>query len=483
MKKEISVITTNYRRHQYLQETEKLAFVPDDPGPDGDEGSEFIVYPEAKYQKIEGFGGAWTEAAAYNFESLSPEKQAELLDLYFDREKGIGYTTCRLTINSSDFAREIYSYDDTPEDFELKDFDMKHEESWMFPSLKKIEAKCPDVEFFCSPWSPPAWMKTNGRMDKGGSLRKDCYESWALYFVKYIERMRSEGVNLFAVTVQNEAKAEQGWESCYYSAEDERDFAVNYLRPALDKAGLQDIKIFFWDHNKERTVNRALTCIGDPEGDKTFAGIALHWYSGDHFDALSVFHTLFPDKLILGTENSASAHDPVLYSTGEHYAHDILGDLNNFANGWVDWNMILDETGRPYHWGDEQVQFKKDYDAGIITDENMDEIQKRFLKHTMKKGPWCGGAPISVDEEGHIILNSPYYYMGQITKFIRPGAVRLGSSLYTTKLEGTAFENPDGTIAMVVMNRNDQDMPLTLRCHDDIAKTAIPAHSIKTFIF
>ena len=483
MNETIRVFTTDYANHKFLHEDESLTFAEDSLGPDGNEAANFTVYPQAEYQTVKGFGGAMTEAAAYNFANLDEKLQEEFLDKYFDAEKGIGYSTCRLTINSSDFAKDIYSYDDTPDDFELKDFDMSREEKWVFPAVQRVLAKNPNVEFFASPWSPPAWMKTIGRMDKGGMLKKECRQVWADFFVKYLQRLKEEKIPVFAVTIQNEPHAEQGWESCFYTAEEERDFAVNYLRPAMDKAGFTDTMIFFWDHNKERVVSRGITCLSDEAGNKALGGIAIHWYSGDHFEALSVFHKLFPNKMILGSEASTGAHNKCAYASGEHYAHDIIGDLNNFANGWVDWNMLLDETGRPYHWGDEQVEFGKKFRAGEITDETITDIEKRFLRPTVEHGPWMGESPITVDENGKLLFHSSYYYMGQISRFIRPGAVRLGSSLYTNKLEGTAFKNPDGSIAMVLLNTLDRDMPVVIRCNNSIAKTEIKQHSIMTFVF
>jgi glucosylceramidase len=345
-------------------------------------------------------------------------------------------------------------------DFELKHFDISHDKKTIIPTIREAMDLGENVFFFASPWSPPAWMKTNGKMSKGGSLKPECRQVWADYVVKYIKEYEAAGVPIWGITVQNEAKAEQGWESCFYTAKDERDYVVENLKPALRKDNLDDKKILFWDHNKERVVDRACVTLGDDAARSCFDGVAVHWYSGDHFGALDVFHGLFSDKLIIASEQ-CTGKGKTIYASGEKYAHDIIGDLNNWANAWVDWNMVLDENGDPDHWKDEQ------HATGVLEEKI-----------------WVGEAPIVFDrEKGSLDIRSSYYYMGHFSKFIRRGAKRIGYSVYDSTLEVCAFDNPDGSIVCVVLNRTDEEKKFALRFQERLADVQMKAHSICTFVF
>lgn len=456
--KKIRVIETNMAKGNMLKEAAPLKFVPDKKGPDGNEGDIFNIYDQVQYQEILGFGGAFTEASALNFKKMTADQKKEVADKYFDAKKGLGYTFCRATINSCDFSADFYSYDDVDGDFALEHFDIAHDKEAIIPMIKEALKRCPGLRIFGSPWSPPAWMKTNGKMAKGGSLRKECYDVWARYVAKYICAYEKEGVRLWGVTVQNEAKAAQGWESCVYEAGEERDYVVGYLRPALDHAGLGDRKVFCWDHNKERVVDRTLETFCSQRARDAFDGVAVHWYSGDHFGALDVTHQLFPEKTIIASEQCKGASE-IPWDSGEKYAHDIIGDLNNWVSAWVDWNMLLDEKGGPDHWKDEQE----------ATGWDPEKI-------------WVGESPIMI-KEGVLEYASSYYYIGHFSKYIQPGAKRIGSSIYTSKLEGCAFRNPDGSHAAVLMNPTDEDIKIVLRHNTEVAPYTVSAHSIVTFLF
>ncbi len=441
-----------------LAAKKEIDFVPDKPDPDGREWALLNIYPEAEYQKIIGFGGAMTEAACENLKSMDSKLRSKAMEMYFDKEKGIGYSLIRSTINSCDFSKDFYSYDDVEGDVSLKHFDISHDKEAIIPAIKEaFDITKGDLKLFASPWSPPSWMKTNGRMNRGGKLKKEYYSTWAEYFSKFIDAYGKNDIPVWAVTAQNEAKAEQNWESCFYSKEDESDFVNNYLIKTLEKNGQKDVLVFVWDHNKERVIERALAEF--LKGGKGPDGIAVHWYSGEHFRALDVFHRLFPDKLILPSEHSKSKGKRV-YDSGESYAHDIIGDLNNYANGWTDWNMFLDENGNPDHWKDEQIE------SGWT-----------------KEKIWVGEAPIVYDSENKTLdIRSSYYYMGHFSKFIRPGAVRIGSSVFAEKLETVSFKNPDGSIATVVLNRNSRGGKFAIRYKEQLAEISIKPHSIVTCV-
>ena len=484
MNKIIKVYMTNYNQNQLLKEQTPLSFGPDKEGYKANEANIFNIYDQVRYQKILGFGGAMTQASAVNLLKMNEAQRNEVMKRFFDSKEGIGYSLCRTTINSCDFSTEFYNYDNTENDWDLHDFNIEHDRKDVIPMIKQAMTLSDDLTLFSSPWSPPGWMKTNGRMDKGRYLRKDCRQVWADYIVKFLLEYEKEGIPVWGIAVQNEAHAEMGWESCYYTAQEEREFAQNYLKPALCKAGMPDKKVLFWDHNKERAFDRALEVLSSKEAGEALDGMAVHWYVGDHFGALEAFHQMYPDKLILATEACVGKEKRAAYNTGEKYAHDIIGNLNHWACGWVDWNMILDDTGHPDHWMDEQIAFKKRFEENGCDEETLSETEKEFLLPCIRTGIWRGEAPVVMNHETkEIHYSSSYYYMGHFSKFVRPGAVRIANSIYTHKLEGCTFINPDGSKVAIVMNPNEEELPLVLRYRDYIAETALPAHSIVTYLF
>ena len=483
MSKLIHVYLTDYNHNQLLKEQEPLSFGPDKEGYKANEANIFNVYDQVRYQEIVGFGGAMTQASAANLQKMDEAQRNAVMRSFFDPKEGIGYSLCRTTINSCDFSTEFYSYDDTENDWDLKDFNIEHDRKDVIPMIRQAMELSDELRLFSSPWSPPKWMKTNGRMDKGRYLRKDCRQVWADYFARFLQEYEKEGIRIWGVTIQNEAHAEQGWESCYYTAQEEREFAQEYLKPALRKAGLDDRKILFWDHNKERVFDRTMETLAAKEAQDALDGVAVHWYAGDHFGALDAVHQMYPDKLILATE-ACVGPDKRAYASGEKYAHDIIGNVNHWAGGWVDWNMILDDTGRPDHWMDEQLAFRKRFEESGCDESALSETEREFLLPCVDSGIWKGEAPVVMDHETkELHYSSSYYYMGHFSKFVRPGAVRIANSIYTDKLEVCTFVNPDGSIAAIAMNPNEEDYPLVLRYHDEMARTVVPAHSIVTYLF
>lgn len=482
MGRQIQVYMTDYAAGKFLAKQEDLQFEKDTPGYKAQEADIFNIYEQVKYQEIIGFGGAFTQASAINLFGMGREKQQEIMRAYFDPKEGIGYSFCRATINSCDFSTESYAYDETPDDFELKDFTIEHDRKDVIPMIREARRWNPELKIFSSPWSPPRWMKTNGRMDKGRFLKKECRQVWADYFVRYLEEYEKEGIHVWGVTIQNEPNAEMGWESCFYNDQEERDFLENYLKPAFDRAGRKE-KILFWDHNKERAVDRTLEIVSSEKARAAADGIALHWYAGDHFGAMEAIHQLMPGKYMIGTEACVGTEKKESYAAGEKYAHDIIGDLNHWANGWVDWNMILNKDGGPDHWMEEQVRFRERYQREKTALEALTLEEQEFLLPCLETGIWVGEAPVVVKTETELEYKSTYYYMGHFSKFIRPGAVRIGSSIYTKDLEACVFLNTDGQKAAVVLNQSGCEKNLVLRCQKEIAGTVMPAHSIATFLF
>lgn len=402
------------------------------------------VYPDVEYQEIKGFGGAFTEAASSTIDKLSKSNREKIIKLYFDPEEGIGYNIGRVHMNSCDFSLGNYTCVDE-NDQTLESFQINRDKSSVIPMIKDAMKYAP-IELLVSPWSPPAYMKTTNMMNKGGKLKAEYYDLWAQYYVKFIEAYRSEGLTVSAVSVQNEPKAVQAWDSCVYTAEEERDFVKNYLGEKMRKIG---VKVFFWDHNKERVVDRASVMLADETAKDYVDGLAFHWYSGDHFEELEIFHKLYPAKELLFSEGcyeySLGSMDTT--AIGEKYAHDMIGNFNNYCNAFLDWNLVLDEKGGPNHVGNF-------CDAPIMADTRTDEV----------------------------IIHDSYYYIGHFSKYVKKGAKRIGSSKFTSDLETVSFKNPDGSIVSVVLNRTDRDVDFAFKIAGKIVPCKSESHSIATYV-
>lgn len=401
------------------------------------------------FQTLEGFGGAFTEAAAVTWERLSPAKQQQVLHDYFDPEQGHGYTLCRVHMNSCDFSLGNYAHLETPGDVDLTGFTIERDKQALLPFIKAAQkvAQQP-IKLLASPWSPPAWMKSNGQMNHGGHLLPEFRAAWAKCFVRFIQAYAAEGVPIWAVSVQNEPAATQRWDSCIYSAEEERDFVRDHLGPVLAAAGLGHIKIVIWDHNRDHLVQRASTVYSDPDAAKYVWGAGFHWYGEPHFEQVQLTHDAWPDKQLLFTEGCQEGGPHTgEWALGERYAHNIINDLNRWTVGWMDWNLLLNETGGPNHVGN-----------------------------------LCS-APILVDTaDDKLMHQSSFDYMGHFSRFIKPGAQRLLCAASQQDLECTAFVNPDGSLAVVVMNRTEQAIAFALQIGTRNAATELPPHSIATYL-
>ncbi len=420
--------------------------------PQPDEAFPTLILDGTKtFQTIEGFGGALTDAAAETYNKLPEKARREIINAYFNPETGIGYSLCRTHINSCDFSSDSYAYDDQPGDTKLEHFSIAHDRKFRIPLIKEaLAASRNGFKLFVSPWSPPAWMKTNNDMLHGGQLKPEYRQSWADYFVRFIQTYEKEGMNIWGVTVQNEPMAVQSWESCIYTGEEERDFVRDYLGPTLKRAGLSKVNIIIWDHNRGIMVQRAKMVYDDPEAAKYVWGTGFHWYVGDHFENVRLVHDAYPTKKLLFTEGTPEGFERSRLSDwqwGEIYAKSMINDLNNWANGWVDWNILLDEQGGPNHVGNFCI-------APIIGDTKTGEV---------------------------IYLNS-YYYIGHFSKFIRPGARRILCSSNQDDLLATAFLNPDSNIVVVAMNPLNQARDFQIWIDGKTAVSKTPARSILTMV-
>ena len=408
-----------------------------------------FVDTQRRLQQIEGFGGAFTEAAAVTWQGLDAARRDMLLRAYFDPRQGHGYTLCRVHMNSCDFALGNYAHADVPGDVALQHFNIDRDRRALLPFIQAALALAGrPVKLLVSPWSPPAWMKDSGQMNGGGQLLPSCAAAWAQCFVRFIQAYQAEGVPVWGVSVQNEPEATQRWDSCLYTAQQERDFVRDHLGPALAAAGLGHIKIIVWDHNRDRMVERASVVYQDDEAAKYVWGTGFHWYGEDCFENVQLLHDAWPDKQLLFTEGCQEG-GPHLgsWALGERYARSMVNDLNRWTAGWIDWNLVLDETGGPNHVGN-----------------------------------LCS-APVMVDRvNGGLLWQNSYFYIGHFARFVQPGACRVLCAATRQALECTAFANPDGSSATVVMNRSDAALDFVLRIDGQAFGVQLPARSIASFL-
>lgn len=414
-----------------------------------------FVDPTHSFQTMVGIGGALTDATAETFAKLPKEKQEELLQAFYSRDKGIGYSLARTNINSCDFSSDSYTYV-ADNDLALKSFSVDHDRKYKIPLIKKaITAAGGKLTLFVSPWSPPAWMKDNNDMLHGGKLKGSAAEAWANYYVKFIQAYEKEKIPVWGLSVQNEPMAVQRWESCVYTAEEERDFIKQHLGPVLAKNNMGGKKLIAWDHNRDLIYQRASTILSDKDAAKYVWGIGFHWYetwTGGtmQFENLKRVAETFPGKQLIFTEGCAESFNNQLmgaWSLGEKYGRSMINDFNAGTAGWTDWNVFLDETGGPNHVGN-----------------------------------FCFAPVHANTATGEIYYTSSYYYIGHFSKFVRPGAKRIISSSSRSELLTTAFRNTDGSIVVVVMNDSGKSIPYHLWLAGKAAAIQSLPHSIATII-
>jgi len=407
--------------------------------------------PSKTFQEIVGFGGALTESSAWVLAQLPQEKRLEILRRYYDPNEGIGYTLARTHINSCDFSLSMWSLTPTPGDYDLHDFTLDPMRRWLMPLIHDtLKVAGPDrFKLMASPWSPPAWMKTNNRMDDGGSLRNEYRPAWANVYVKFVKAMtEEEKIPVWALSVQNEVDAHQTWESCRYTPEQERDFVRDFLGPALHGAGLADVKLLTLDHNRDLIEKYATAQLGDPATAKYIWGMGLHWYVSDDYASSARVHQKYPDKHILFTEGCVEGAPGNMgkWENGERYARNIIGDFSNYVCGFIDWNIVLDQRGGPNHVGNF-------CDAPVIVDTNTKQVT----------------------------YGSSFYYLAHFSKFVQPGARRIHSLGGPQGIQSIAFRNPDGKLAIVVVNPTEQPAAFTLDATGESVACKIPARAIQTY--
>ena len=404
------------------------------------------LYPETEYQIFDGFGGALTDSAGYVYEMADAGSKEKLLHTYFGKE-GIGYNRIRIPIDSCDFSLEQFQAAADRGEPEFENFSLKRWQKYIYPMWKDLQKINGGTEVMVTPWSPPDFMKDTEKRIQGGHLKQEYRAAYAKYLCRYLKELEKAGISVKRMSIQNEPKAVQVWDSCIMDAEEEKIFLRDYLYPELQKQGLTDIEIFIWDHNKERLFERACATIDDTTRHM-IKGIAFHWYSGDHFEQLRMVRDKYPElQLIL----SEACIEYSKYEAGEElqnvkkYAHEIIGNLNAGMNAFYDWNLLLDECGGPNYVGN--------------------FCDAPFLYHMV---------------EGKLEERKTLSAIAHFSKYIKPGAVRIGHSCYLQELETTAFRNPDGSVVFVMLNWTQEDRPVTIRIKEECIQIEAKAFSLTT---
>lgn len=441
----LQYISTTYKENERRRQEERLEFIPDG----GEENGLLNFYPSVTYQSFEGFGGAITESAGYIYRQMNRAQREELLREYYETDH-MAYRMARIPIDSCDFSLGHYEAVEDAEDIDFVHFQLERVEENILPLLDDAQKVYGgNLELMLTPWSPPAYMKSNGDRNHGGELKQEYKKVWAAYICRYIKEYRKRGYLVRRISLQNEPKAVQTWDSCVYTAKQEKEFLRDYLYPVLQENELGDIEVFIWDHNKERAYERACKIIDETTAHMV-AGIAFHWYSGDHFEALAMIRDRFPDKKLILSEACIeySKFDSDAYlQNAQKYAHDMIGNMNHGMNGFYDWNILLDEEGGPNHVGN--------------------FCDAPFLFDTKKK---------------ELIRRNTADYLWHFTHFIRPGAVRIGLTKYSDELEAVAFRNPDSQIVAVLLNRTGHEIKVNIRLEDKMATITVASESIGTAV-
>jgi glucosylceramidase len=441
--------------------------------------TELTILPEDTYQTITGIGGSFTESTAHLLLQLSEKNRNEILEAYFG-ESGAKYSLTRTHIASCDFSLGNYTYAPVANDMQLENFSIQEDEQDIIPIIQQAQKISKDgFQIIASPWTAPPWMKDNKHW-VGGKLLPEYQEVYALYFSKYLHAYKEKGIDIWGVTPVNEPHGNgNNWESMHFSPKEMTDFVQFHLGPKLEKDGWKHIKILGYDQNRAGIKEWVDVMFATPESSKYYAGTAVHWYEStyDYFgEALTYAHQKDPSKHLIQTEGCVDSEVPQWkndawywskeatdwgwdwaspeekylhpkYAPVHRYAGDMIGCFNNWVDGWIDWNMVLDTQGGP-NW------FKN----------------------------WCV-APVIVDPEKDEVYYTPLYYtMKHFSRFIRPGAKRIGFKINHLLLQTTAFKNPDNSIVVVVFNPGEKQENVQLNISGKTTTFSIDQQALQTII-
>lgn len=405
------------------------------------------VDASATYQEMVGFGASITDASAMLINGLPPERREALLRDLFDPDSGIGLSFTRFTIGASDFSPEHYSYDDMPRgqrDPALARFSIEPDRKDRLPVVQRALAINPQLKIMASPWSAPGWMKTSGSLIKG-SLRPDAYGPFAEYLRRYIEAYRAEGVPIWALTIQNEPHFEPAdYPGMRVDPPARARFIGEHLGPLLARERIPTL-IFDWDHNWDEP-NSPLQVLGDSVARRYIAGVAWHCYGGD-VSAQGKVHDAFPAKDAYFTECSGGEWAPKFADNLVWTVRTlIIGATRNWARGVLLWNLALDERYGPHKGG-----------CGN-----------------------CRGVVTIHSQSSAITRNDEYYSLAHASRFVRPGARRIGSSSSVAGLESVAFRNPDSSTVLIVVNTTAEERRFNVTRAGKSLVYVLPAGAVAT---
>jgi glucosylceramidase len=442
-----SVWVTNRAGTERLASKPAVSFVAGDGNP---ALPTIDVNDAVRYQQIDGFGGSLTDSSAWVLSRASAAQQASVLSALFDRQNGIGLSFLRQPIGSSDFSRNWFTYDDIDPfgtDYDLASFSIAHDRAYILPLLRAALAINPSIKVMASPWTPPAWMKTEGSL-QAGSLRTTAYEAYANYLVKFIQSYAAEGVPIDSLTVQNEPLTTPPYPSMYMLAPDQATFIGQNLGPALARAGL-GTRIFAWDHNWDTTY--PLTVLSNAAAAQYVSGVSFHCYGGQP-GAMSDLHDAHPNLAVGMTECGDSSRA----TFGDKLTHDVrvtlIQSLRNWARQIAKWNLVLDENGGP-----------KLYAGGCLN---------------------CRGMVTIDSSTGAVSYNEDYYAIGHASRFIQPGASRIASTPFGFgSIENVAAINPDGSTVVIATNSSYGPLTFQIRSHGATMQYTLESDSVATFVW
>jgi glucosylceramidase len=405
------------------------------------------IKPSWTRQEMDGFGFALTGGSARHIHNMSAAKRAQLLKELFDSsDKNIGISYLRVSIGSSDLDEKVFSYDDLPPgqtDVNMDYFTLDEDRRHLVPVLKEILYFNSDIQILGSPWSPPVWMKTNGN-SVGGSLVRKYYDAYAKYFVKYIQGMAAEGITIHAITPQNEPLYGGNNPSMLMPAIEQAAFIKTSLGPAFQNAGL-NTKIIVYDHNADRP-DYPISVLNDADARQYVDGSAFHLYGGD-ISALSTVHDAYPDKNLYFTEMWIGAPGDFAADLKWHMRELIIGASRNWCRNVIEWNLAADENQEP---------------------------------HTPGGCTQCLGA-VTIDGD-EVTRNPGYYIIAHAAKFVRPGSIRVHSTV-TADLPNVAFQTPDGRIVIIVLNNSNSDLSFNVIIEDKSFYSSLSSGAVGTYIW
>lgn len=422
----------------------------------GKSGVVIEIYPEKTLQKMTGFGGCFNEFGYEAIKNLAIDKQENIFKQLFSAE-GANFQLNRLPIGASDYSLDFYSFDETKNDFEMKDFSIVRDKQYLIPYIKKAQKYCPEMKFFASPWCPPSWMKTNENYASisnstynnlsqelesvtgttGFKMLKGYLKAYALFFSKYLDAYKSEGINIGDLHVQNEVLAEQIFPSCIWQPQDIALFIGDYLGPRFEKEG-RNINIWLGTLNVGN-FKYMQTAMNNQAAAKYIKGFGFQW---DGKNSIAETHRVYPEKHVMQTENECGSGENN-WKSAEHTWSLIKHYIGNGAEAYIYWNFILQTPGVS-HWG------------------------------------WVQNSMVTVNKSTDEVIYTPeFYVMKHLSHFVKPGALLLTASNDQNLL---AFKNPDETIVIVLANETDKDAGETLKLGDNCLKINVKANSFNTFV-